>query len=203
MIEPVYRAEFAGRRTDEQLVQAAQSGADEALAELISRCEPMVRMQATKFCRFDLAQEDLAQEGLLALLSAVNGFDISKKVSFDTFASVCVRNRMIAATKKYSAENHISLDDWEIDTLNSHHGDGQVDPASMLIRRDEEERLMRHLKTVLTELEYQILLHRLASYSYAEISRIFQVTEKAVDNAMQRVRRKLTVGSKLPDLSDQ
>ena len=92
MTEPVYRAELAGGWTDEQLVQAARSGVDEALAELIARCEPMVQMQATKFCRFDLAQEDLAQEGLLALLSAVNGFDFSKEVSFSAFAAVCVRN---------------------------------------------------------------------------------------------------------------
>lgn len=197
MTEPIYRAEL----TDEELVAAAQAGSDEALSELISRSEPMVKMQAMRFCRFDLAEEDLAQEGLLAVLSAVNRFDTSKEVSFLTYASVCVRNRMISATQKYSAEHHFSLDDWSADV--SETTGGQVDPAIMLAQKDADERLMRHLKTVLTDLEYRVLVHRLSAYSYAEISRDFQITEKAVDNAMQRVRRKLTVGSHLPDLSSQ
>ena len=197
MTEPIYRAQ----PTDEELVLFAQNGSDEALAELIFRCESMVRMQAARFCRFDLSQDDLSQEGLLALLSAVNRFDASKEVSFLTYASVCVRNRMISAAQKYSTEHHLSLDDWNSDIAES--AEGQVDPAVMLAQRDEDERLMRHLKTVLTDLEYRVLLYRLSAYSYAEISRDFQITEKAVDNAMQRVRRKLTVGSRLPDLSGQ
>ena len=197
MTEPIYRAQ----PTDEELVLFAQNGSDEALAELIFRCESMVRMQAARFCRFDLSQDDLSQEGLLALLSAVNRFDASKEVSFLTYASVCVRNRMISAAQKYSTEHHLSLDDWDSDIAES--AEGQVDPAVMLAQRDEDERLMRHLKTVLTDLEYRVLLYRLSAYSYAEISRDFQITEKAVDNAMQRVRRKLTVGSRLPDLSGQ
>lgn len=200
-MESIYNTETAAGYTDEQLVAVAQTGSDEALAELIVRFEPMVQMQAAKFCRFDLAKEDLAQEGLLAILSAVNGFDSQKGVLFGTFASVCVRNRMVSVVRKHSSEGQVSLDEWEDDTAII--GEEQEDPASMLIQRYEDERLMQHLKTVLTDLEYQVLVHRLASYSYAEIADLFEVSEKSVDNAMQRVRRKLTVGNHLPDIISQ
>ncbi len=200
-MEPIYNTETANSSTDEQLVLAAQTGSDEALAELIIRFEPMVQMQASKFCRFDLAQEDLAQEGLLAILSAVNGFDMKKEVPFSAFAAVCVRNRMISTLRKHASEDQVSLDEWENDASLS--VDGQVDPASMLIQRYEDERLMQHLKTILTELEYQVLVYRLASYSYAEIAETFSISDKAVDNAMQRVRRKLTAGTNLPDIIGQ
>lgn len=201
MMEPIYHTETADSHTDEQLVAAAQAGSDEALAELIVRFEPMVQMQASKFCRFDLAKEDLAQEGLLAILSAVNGFDDNKEVPFSAFAAVCVRNRMTSVLRKYSSEELVPLDDWEEDAALAN--EGQVDPATMLIRQYEDERLMRHLKTILTELEYQVLVHRLASYSYLEIAEMFDVSDKAVDNAMQRVRRKLTAGNHLSDITGQ
>lgn len=200
-MESIYNTEIAAGYTDEQLVAFAQTGSDEALAELIVRFEPMVQTQAAKFCRFDLAKEDLAQEGLLAILSAVNSFDEQHQVPFGAFASVCVRNRMISVMRKHSSEEQVSLDDWEDDAALSDAG--QVDPASMLIQRYDDERLMQHLKTILTDLEYQVLVHRLASYSYLEIAEMFDVSEKAVDNAMQRVRRKLTAGNHLPDILSQ
>ena len=176
----------------EQLVQAAQGGSNEALATLIARCHDMVLSQAAKFCTCRLTKEDLAQEGFLALLSAVDTFDAERHVRFEAFAAVCVRNRMISAGRKAPARLEVSLAEWE--EAGQADVSPQSDPAAVLVERDEEERLLVHLKKVLTPLEYQVLVLRLASCSYEKIAARIGVSAKSVDNAMQRVRRKLSVG---------
>lgn len=89
---------------DEQLARLAGAGNEEAFSLLIERCSPMIRMQAKRYLVSNLDAEDLAQEGFLGLLSAVRTYDPEKKASFQTYASVCIRHRMVSALRRAGGE---------------------------------------------------------------------------------------------------
>ena len=131
--------------------------------------------------------------GLLGLLSAVGTYRPDGTASFATYASVCVRHRIISAVKRAGSLRNVppsameSWDDGDFEGLPN----GQADPERMLLEREEAARMRERLKAVLTELEYQVLMLYLSAYSYEEIAARLHVGAKTVDNALQRVRRKL------------
>ncbi len=182
------------QQTDEMLVRLAGEGEEEALTCLIHRHTPMVQRLAARYRGPWLDTEDLAQEGLLGLLSAVRTFREDGGASFATYAAVCVRHRIVSAVKRAGSLRNIppseleSFDSEDVAELSN----GQADPESMLLEREETSRLRERLKLELTDLEYQVLMPYLSAYSYEEIAAKLNIGTKAVDNALQRVRRKLT-----------
>ena len=174
--------------SDEQLVVLAREKNEEAFTRLVSRCSGMLKSLSAKYCRDFSESEDLVQEGLLGLLSAVQTYHSSANVAFRTYAYACARNRMVSALQRRNGERIQSLD--EEDELSDLIGG--TDPASLLVRQEEIEQLNKRLRDGLSVLEYRVLMARLSGYSYREIAKCLNVTEKAVDNAHQRLRRKLT-----------
>ena len=170
--------------SDEQLAALARGGNDEAFALLVSRFSGMLHRLCGKLGGVS-EQDDLAQEGLLGLLSAVRSYR-SGAAAFSTYAYACMRNRMVSALRRTSGNGEeVPLDVAE--PAASPAGD----PVSVLVRLEELESLRTHLRSVLTELEYQVLMRYLASYSYEEIAAELSVGRKSVDNALTRLRRKL------------
>lgn len=140
-----------------------------------------------------LEPEDLAQEGLLGLLSAVGPIGRTvRRLSPPMRRSAC-GHRIISAVKRAGSLRNVppsameSWDDGDFEGLPN----GQADPERMLLEREEAARMRERLKAVLTELEYQVLMLYLSAYSYEEIAARLHVGAKTVDNALQRVRRKL------------
>ncbi len=175
--------------SDESLVELARSENEEAFARLISRYSAMLHRLAAQYSETSaLDTEDLAQEGLLGLLSAVRTYR-PDGAAFGTFACACMRNRMLTALRRAQGIPPV-LEDTEEPAAETPSAD---DPAALLVRREELEALREHLRSALTELEYQVLTRYLAAYSYEEIARSLSVSRKAVDNALQRLRRKLAV----------
>lgn len=175
--------------TDEDVVLLAREGNEDAFVLLVSRCMPMLQRLASEYRSAQLDFDDLVQEGLLALLSAVRSFREDKRVAFRTYAYTCARNRMVSALRQAGGRDVEQLAETDEPYLPA--GNGQGDPAVMLLRREELENLCLKLRSLLTPVEYQVLMLYLGAYSYNEIASRLRIGVKAVDNALQRLRRKL------------
>lgn len=179
--------------SEEQLCRLARDVSDnDAFALLVQRCTPMIRLQASRFRGGRLDAEDLVQEGILGLLSAVQTYREGGQATFRTYASVCIRRRMISAVRRAGIDpsGTDSLD--EAGETEPAAQEETSDPAHMLVRREDTKRLYSRLRQLLTPLEYQVLMYHLGAYSYEETAHALNIGEKTVDNALQRVRRKLS-----------
>lgn len=182
---------------DDALATLAKSGDDTALADLIERYAPLVRVKARGFAKGTLDSDDLFQEGMVALLKAVRNYRSDAQSSFRTFASVCIVNKMLSALtahmrqKNAPMRGYISLDESEVSENSLVVSRGQTDPELLVIQSEEAAIRNRCIETLLSPFERQVLRLYLSSYSYDEMSRSLGSTAKAVDNALQRVRRKL------------
>ena len=184
--------------TDEELqALAAQrhSGAEEALAERYAR---LVRACARPYFLNGGDSEDLIQEGMLGLLSAIREFDADKGASFKTYAEICIRNRIQSAIRSAARKKHaplndgVSLDDIlsdESQSLGSQYF--QRSPEEQVLARETEKEFISAYSRCLSKLEAQVLCLYLEGLSYQEMASSLGRDTKAVDNAVQRIRKKL------------
>ena len=182
---------------DETLAQRAKNGDDEALAELIERYTPLVCMRARAYARGVMDVDDVYQEGMIALLKAVRNYREDTAGSFRTFAAVCVNNKMLSAVtahmrdKNAPMRSYLSLSGREIPEDLLAAVSPETDPEKLVIASEESAARNRRIENLLSPFERQVLRLYLSSYSYEEMSRQLGSSTKAVDNALQRVRRKL------------
>ena len=173
--------------SDEELAVIAHGKNEEAFALLVSRCSGMLKALSSKYCTGSWDPEDWVQEGLLGLLSAVQTYRPETDVAFRTYAYACAHNRMISALRRRNGIEAESLNEEDEPVFDSDN----EDPASLLVRHEELLHLRERLRAGLSALEYRVLMAHLGGYSYREIAQQLGITEKAVDNARQRLRRKL------------
>ena len=188
--------------TDESLCARAASGDRAAEETLVLRHTRLVRACARPFFLAGGDSEDLIQEGMMGLLSAIREFRPQRGARFRTFAQVCVRRRILSVVRAAAAGKHTPL-----------HDSVSLDPSLFLANQDftsfgtayhqhrnpedvviHEENLSALEDAIyqgLTRLEAQVLEHYLAGLSYAEIAEEVHRSTKAVDNAVQRIRRKI------------
>ena len=135
-------------------------------------------------------RDDLQQEGLLGLLTATQTFRADGGASFSTYARTCARHRVISAVRRSRWREEVSLPEDEESA--GGFSAGQAGPEQTVLEKDEEQRLHQRLRQRLTPLEYEVLCEHLQGYSYKEIAARLQIACKSVDNALQRIRRKLS-----------
>ena len=182
---------------DETLAQRAKNGDDEALADLIERYTPLVCMRARAYARGVMDVDDVYQEGMIALLKAVRNYREDTAGSFRTFAAVCVNNKMLSAVtahmrdKNAPMRSYLSLSGREIPEDLLAAVSPETDPEKLVIASEESAARNRRIENLLSPFERQVLRLYLSSYSYEEMSRQLGSSTKAVDNALQRVRRKM------------
>ena len=182
---------------DETLAQRAKNGDDEALADLIERYTPLVCMRARAYARGVMDVDDVYQEGMIALLKAVRNYREDTAGSFRTFAAVCVNNKMLSAVtahmrdKNAPMRSYLSLSGREIPEDLLAAVSPETHPEKLVIASEESAARNRRIENLLSPFERQVLRLYLSSYSYEEMSRQLGSSTKAVDNALQRVRRKL------------
>ena len=179
--------------SDERLAARALQGDEDAFSMLVQRCVPMVKRQVGTFRGAEVEAEDLVQEGLMGLLSAVRTYNPDASASFRTYAGVCIRRRMLSAVKRLGAAKAIPASelvrmDEEGELLET--ADAGEDPAQLVVEKETLSHLYSRLQKVLSEREYAVLMQYMGGYSYEEIARHLGVTPKSVDNALQRARRK-------------
>lgn len=184
--------------TDEVLVKHAQSGMLSAEKYIFERYRETVKIIAATFTSnfatycvlASLEFDDLFQEGLLGLLSAIYSFREEKKTTFRTFATTCITNSIRAVIKNSTRKKNIpfgglvSINDIEISVSTS--------PEDRIISAEETAVLYNFLQTELSEKELSVIRLHLAGASYKDISEKLGISEKSVDNALQRIRGKLS-----------
>lgn len=183
--------------TDEELVRLAQSGNTPAESCLLERFKASAEITASVFfskyqsyCTAGiLEKDDLYQEGLLGLLSAIYSYLPEKNTSFRTYASVCVSNRIKASIKSANSKKNLpfgsllSIDDTIIPATES--------VEDIFIFNETEEALDSFLNKELSPLEFSVIRLFLQDKSYKDISESLNISVKSVDNAIQRIRGKL------------
>lgn len=188
------------QQPDEAL--CARAAAGDRLAEelLVTRYARLVRTCARPFFLAGGDSEDLTQEGMVGLIKAVREYDASKDASFRTFAETCIRNRLYsvlraAARDKHKALNQsVSLDTPEFDSHSYTSGTSnlaQRNPEDFLIDREHTAALLSGVRKQLSEFEAKILGYYLDGLSCREIAETVGKPPKSVDNAVQRIRRKV------------
>ena len=184
--------------TDEQLQALARERDAPAEEELAERYGRLVRVCARPFFLSGGDSEDLIQEGMLGLLSAIREYDPQKGASFKTYAEICIRNRIQSAIRNASRKKHsplnegVSLEDVLSDETQSLGTQFyQRSPEEQVLARETEKEFISAYSRCLSKFESRILHLFLDGLSYREMAAVTGRSEKAVDNAVQRIRRKL------------
>ena len=189
---------------DLQLVLKARNGSQAALDGLIRRYTPFVRLKASAYFLVGGANDDLIQEGLIGLYKAVRDFRPDKETSFRSFAELCVTRQIITAIKTATRFKHAPLNTY---VSFSHTPAGQEgddctlgdalpgpnvnDPSVCVISTEELQSLVGCLSTTLSPLESDALRLYLEGSSYEQMAEELECDTKTIDNALQRVKRKI------------
>ena len=183
--------------TDEQLAKKAAEGDSQAETELVQRYGRLVRACARPLFLAGGDSEDLIQEGMLGLLTAIRSYDPGRDATFRTYAEICIRSRLLTAVRaaqggKHAPLNHsVSYEPPLFDVTSAHLFSSAESPEDVVIGREELKERLDALKGQLSELEAQILTPYLSGLSCGEIARRVGRSQKSVDNAIQRIRRKM------------
>ena len=182
---------------DEEICLLAGAGNAAAEEELVRRYGRLVRACARPLFLAGGDSEDLFQEGMLGLLTAIRSFEGGRDASFRTFAEICIRSRLYSAVRaaqgsKHSPLNHsVSFEPPLFDGTNAYLFSSEESPEDVIIGREELRERLDALKGQLSEFEANILSPYLSGLSCGEIARRVGRSPKAVDNAVQRIRRKV------------
>ena len=196
---------------DHELQALAVKGDSAAENELVLRYSRLVRICASPFFLAGGDSEDLMQEGMLGLLSAIREYDSKTDVSFKTYADLCIRRRLISAVKSASRLKHAPLNEGvSLDEILSEENQSgsafnnetlRRIPEEQVLARESKKDFLRYYSRYLSKLETEILTFYLDGLSYAEISAVTGRSVKSVDNAVQRIRNKLARHLTLGDFS--
>ena len=189
--------------SDEELVEQVHLGNTNALDYLITKYRLFVKVKARSYFLIGADKEDIVQEGMIGLYKAIRDFKGEKLASFRAFAELCITRQIITAIKTATRQKHIPLNSYVsldkpiydedsertlMDVITSPLTDN---PEHLMINREEYSRLEGQMSEVLSELEQQVLVLYLEGRSYNEISSLLKRSTKSIDNALQRIKRKL------------
>lgn len=197
---------------DAELCALAVSGDRRAEETLVTRYNRLVRICARPYFLAGGDSEDLIQEGMVGLLAAIREYDPGRSASFRTYAEVCIKNRLFSVIKAAARDKHIPLNNsvsfgtplfsGNGDPLAFGASDGQgTDPEEILLSRESFRERLKALMGQLSGFEASVLRLYLNGLSYSEIAAEVNKSPKSVDNAVQRIRRKLAQQSSSGDIS--
>ena len=190
--------------TDEEIVLDAKLH-DNVIAQeyLLTKYRNFVRAKARSYFLIGAEREDIIQEGMIGLYKAIRDFRGDKLSSFRAFAELCVTRQIITAIKTATRQKHIPLnsyvslnkpiyeDDSDRTLLDVLAGSKVSDPEEMVISREEFIDIEEKMNQILSDLEWKVLMSYLDGKSYQEIAVDLERHVKSIDNALQRVKRKL------------
>ena len=188
---------------EEQMVEEAKNGEKRAQEFIISKYENFVKAKAKSYFLIGADKEDIYQEGMIGLYKAIRDFNAEKSTSFRAFAELCVTRQIITAIKTATRQKHIPLNTYI--SLNKPVSEEEsdrtlldiissikiTDPEELIISQEQKEFIEEEINKVLSGLEIQVLQSYLEGKSYQEIACDLDRHSKSIDNALQRVKRKL------------
>ena len=189
---------------DVELCECAREGDERALEALIARYRNFARSKARSYFLAGSDKEDVVQEGMIGLYKAIRDFDFSQETPFRAFAELCISRQILTAIKTANRQKHqplnssLSLDAPAYSDKESDRSVGDnikasplMDPAEMVISAEEIEAIRDSMRDNLTQLEGDVLRLYMDGKSYEEIAGALGNHVKSIDNALQRIKRKL------------
>jgi RNA polymerase sporulation-specific sigma factor len=194
-----------GELDDHYLIALAKQGKKDAYDRIVKRYHGFVRLKASSYFLIGGDSDDLVQEGLVGLYKAIRDYRSDRESSFRNFAELCITRQIITAVKTSTRNKHTPLNEYVSfsQTPAASGGDGDPtldellpgpsahDPANQVISTEELRSLVACLSSVLSDLESSVLSLYLDGHSYEAIGERLDCDTKTVDNALQRVKRKV------------
>ena len=192
---------------DQEIVECAQMGEDLAAEYLLYKYRSLVRTKVRSYFLMGAEKEDLLQIGMIGLWQAIIDYRADKDISFLSFARICIERHVITAIKTATRQKQTPLNtsvsleypsedsesEWNLaEVLVS---DDTVDPEELVLKREDSRRLQDMLRRLLSEFEWRVLSGYQIGKSYREIATELQCKTKSVDNALARIKRKVSCTS--------
>lgn len=188
---------------DEEVVCIAQKGNKKAQEYMINKYESCVKAKAKSYFLIGADKEDIYQEGMIGLYKAIRDFNSGRQASFKAFAELCISRQIITAIKTATRQKHIPLNTYI--SLNKPIYDDESDrtlldilssirvcnPEELIVSQEEMVQIEKYMAKSLSELEKQVLNSYMDGKTYQEIACTLDRDAKSIDNALQRVKRKL------------
>ncbi len=188
---------------DEEIVKLAKQGNAYAEESLIQKYKKFVKNKAKAYFLIGADREDIIQEGMIGLFKAIRDFDETKLASFKAFAEMCITRQIITAIKSATRQKHIPLNSYislskpiyeensERTLMDMLSSEKVTDPETIVVFKEEIDYIEAKVAGSLSKLEWKVLREYLLGNSYQEISDNMNKPIKSIDNALQRVKRKL------------
>jgi RNA polymerase sporulation-specific sigma factor len=200
---------------DDRLVAAARAGDDSAITELLTKYRGFARAKARSYFLVGADHEDIVQEGMIGLYKAVRDFNPDMSSSFRAFAELCITRQIITAIKTATRQKHGPLNSYvsfSRPVAGDDDGDRCLadvlpmttvcDPVDLVISAERIRALQEHFDEVLSDLEAEVLRLYVDGKSYVEIAEVLDRHVKSIDNALQRIKRKLDGHLRARDIAD-
>jgi RNA polymerase sporulation-specific sigma factor len=190
--------------TDEDLIERAREGSDPAIEELLRRYRHYARAKARSYFLAGADREDIVQEGMIGLYKAIRDFQGDRNTAFRAFAELCITRQIITAIKTATRQKHVPLNSYV--SLNKGAsseneeeraladllvGPAIADPAELVVSAEEIANIKASVGRLLSSLETEVLQLYMDGKSYHEIAEMLGRHVKSIDNALQRIKRKL------------
>lgn len=202
-----------GSLVDEEVLSHVQQGNKTAVEYLIKKYERVVRKKANTYFLIGSDRDDVVQEGLIGLYKAICDYDENKRSSFRSFAELCITRQIITSIKSATRLKHTPLNSYIsiykpvheehsertlLDTIDSFDA---IDPQELMVGKEKFQNVQACLMKALTKLEWEVLCLYLQGCSYEETAIELKRQEKSIDNALQRVKRKVAQLIEAKDLT--
>ena len=186
--------------SDEELINQIRNNDPQALNEIIERYKSLIEIRVSNYFINGAEKDDLMQEGRIGLFKAIMNYDPIKDASFNTFANLCIERQLINAVKNSNRQKHMPLnnyvslngsdDDSSNETIDTVLNNSVEDPLDTITKKEYMNEINDTLDKNLSDFEKNVLDLLLKGYKYEEIAKKLDSNSKAIDNAIQRIRKK-------------
>lgn len=190
-------------KSDEAIIQSIRNGDEQAQEYILNKYKPLVKAKSRAYFLIGADREDIIQEGMIGLYKAIRDYRREKNTSFRSFAELCINRQIITAIKAATRQKHLPLNsyvslnkpvfdnDLENTYIDMIKEESVLNPETVLIGQENKNFIEAQIMKRLSPFETRVLFLYLQGRSYFEISKILTKTEKSIDNALQRIKRKV------------
>lgn len=203
MPEIKFNSKYPENISDKELIELSRSGDGYATEFLLEKYRNFVRARSRTYFLIGADREDIIQEGMIGLYKAIRDYKPDAQASFKSFAELCITRQIITAIKTATRQKHIPLNSYIslskpiyddenerilLDVVNERK---KIDPEEIMINKERFKLLEKKLSQILSKLEWKVLTNYLDGKSYSEIAANVNKSEKSIDNALQRIKKKI------------
>lgn len=194
--------DFSNENIDDKYITEIKNGNIDALNKIMEKYKSYVYLKAKPFFIVGAEREDIIQEGMIGLYKAIKSYNSDKDVSFKMFADLCIRRQIITAIKASNRQKHIPLnsyislsktpsnEDDDREMIEMLDKDSIPDPLETITIKETYRKIESKITEILSEFEQKVFVEYANGESYANIARKLDSHQKAVDNAIQRIKKK-------------